>query len=263
MLGVALLRALPLGGVACEENRHRVEGRRREIGVPVLGSIVPRESEQLRTRGESLAKLLGKGRERRVVDAYRTEAVVREGDGDPACVGRRCADGRDRADLVDHSSQPPPAGVGILERQELVPRGQRRRARHQEMLQVVEVELAGRASSGLGADRCRRGGHCDSSSRSEKAWRMRRAFFTSCADTKGYSPYSRKLGWWWSRTNLTKAGAFVFQSSGNPSSFVKIVVMPVALNSAIASSVYLSKSVSKIPWYMKYVSPLMSNSTQR
>jgi len=48
-----------------------------------------------------------------------------------------------------------------------------------------------------------------------------------------------------------KAGAFVFQSFGNPSRFSKTVVMPVALKRAIASSVYLSKSVSKMPCYMK------------
>ena len=59
------------------------------------------------------------------------------------------------------------------------------------------------------------------------------------------------------------AGAFVFQSFGNPSSFSKMVLMPVCVNSATASSVYLSKSVSKMPWYMKYVSPPMSKSTQR
>jgi hypothetical protein len=39
--------------------------------------------------------------------------------------------------------------------------------------------------------------------------------------------------------------------------------MPVAPNKLTASSVYLSKSVSKIPWYMKYVTPAISNSTQR
>ena len=47
------------------------------------------------------------------------------------------------------------------------------------------------------------------------------------------------------------ASGLVFQSSGNPSRLVKTVVMPVALNSATASSVYLSKSVSKMPMYWK------------
>jgi hypothetical protein len=53
------------------------------------------------------------------------------------------------------------------------------------------------------------------------------------------------------------------QSEGNPSSFSKIVLIPVRVNSATASSVYLSKSVSKIPWYMKYLSWPMSNRTHR
>ena len=39
--------------------------------------------------------------------------------------------------------------------------------------------------------------------------------------------------------------------------------MPVAENNVTASSVYLSKSVSKMPWYMKWVSPLMGNNNQR
>ena len=45
------------------------------------------------------------------------------------------------------------------------------------------------------------------------------AFLISSALTYGYSPYSRKLGHWCSRTNLMNAGAFVFQSSGKPSRF--------------------------------------------
>jgi len=46
----------------------------------------------------------------------------------------------------------------------------------------------------------------------------------------------------------------VFQSSGKPSRFSKDVFRPILLNRATASSVYLSKSVSKMPWYMKYLS---------
>ena len=42
-------------------------------------------------------------------------------------------------------------------------------------------------------------------------------------------------------------GGFVFQSAGKPSSFSKIVLMPVLAKRATASSVYLSKSVSKMP----------------
>ena len=42
------------------------------------------------------------------------------------------------------------------------------------------------------------------------------AFLISAADTYGYSPHSRKLGHWCSRANLMNAGAFVFQSAGEP-----------------------------------------------
>src|SRR5438552_3157744 len=91
------------------------------------------------------------------------------------------------------------------------------------------------------------GGHCIWSSMVEKAAFSLRAFLISSALTYGYSPYSRKLGHWCSRTNLMNAGAFVFQSSGKPSRFTKTVVMPVAEKRATASSVYLSKSVSKMP----------------
>src|SRR5439155_7921784 len=53
-----------------------------------------------------------------------------------------------------------------------------------------------------------------------------RAFLISSADTYGYSPYSKKLGHWCSRTNLTNAGTLVFQSSGKPSRFSKTVFTP-------------------------------------
>jgi hypothetical protein len=75
------------------------------------------------------------------------------------------------------------------------------------------------------------------------------AFLISSALTYGHSLYSKKLGQWWSRTNVTDAGRLVFQSLGKPSRFSKTVSMPVAEKSATASSVYWSKSVSKMPWY--------------
>src|SRR5206468_10026837 len=81
---------------------------------------------------------------------------------------------------------------------------------------------------------------------SAKAALSFRAFLISSAVTNGYSPYSRKLGHWCSRKNLTNAGTLVFQSSGNPSRFSKVVFTPNFVNRATASSVYLSKSVSKI-----------------
>ena len=60
--------------------------------------------------------------------------------------------------------------------------------------------------------------------RRERLLELERLLDFGRADTYGYSPYSRKLGHWCSRTNLTNAGAFVFQSVGNPSRFSKIGV---------------------------------------
>src|SRR4051794_7554825 len=91
--------------------------------------------------------------------------------------------------------------------------------------------------------------YCIRSSMSEKAALSFRAFLISSALKNGYSPYSMKLGHWWSYINLTKAGAFVLQSVGKPSRFSKTVVRPVAAKIATASSVYLSKAVSKMPIY--------------
>ena len=68
--------------------------------------------------------------------------------------------------------------------------------------------------------------HCIWSSMLENAAFNFSAFLISSALTYGYSPYSRKLGHWCSRTNLMNAGAFVFQSSGKPSRFSKTVLMP-------------------------------------
>src|SRR4029077_16734721 len=89
--------------------------------------------------------------------------------------------------------------------------------------------------------------HCIWSSMLENAAFNVSAFLISSALTYGYSPYSKKLGHWCSRTNLMNAAAFVSQSSGKPSRFTKTVVMPVFEKRATASSVYLSKSVSKMP----------------
>src|SRR5215467_11954027 len=105
------------------------------------------------------------------------------------------------------------------------------------------------------------GPYCNWSSISDKALLILSAFLISSELTYGYSPYSMKLGHWWSRTNLTNASGVVFQSAGNPSRFSKTVLIPVLVNSAMASSVYLSKSVSKIPWYINRVS--LSNRIQR
>ena len=50
---------------------------------------------------------------------------------------------------------------------------------------------------------------------------------------------------------LDEGRGLVFQSAGNPSRFSNDVLRPIDEKMLTASSVYLSKSVSKTPWYMK------------
>src|ERR1043166_4829047 len=66
--------------------------------------------------------------------------------------------------------------------------------------------------------------HCIWSRATDKADLTFRAFLISSALTNGYSPYSRKLGHWCSRTNLTNASGLVFQSFGKPSRFSNTVL---------------------------------------
>src|SRR5262249_10099577 len=134
---------------------------------------------------------------------------------------------------------PGPAPGGIPKRQKLIPASEGRRTSQKNVLDVIEFEH----DSSLSAD------HCIWSSISPKAAFSLSAFLISSALTYGYSPYSIKLVRWCSRTNLMTARAFVLQSSGKPSRFSKTVSTPVEVKMAMASSEYLSKSVSKIPVY--------------
>src|SRR6476661_4203690 len=74
----------------------------------------------------------------------------------------------------------------------------------------------------------------------EKAALSFSAFLTSSAVTQGYSPYSKKLGKWCSRTNVTNESRFSFPSSRKPSRLVNTVLMPLWPNNCTASSVYSS-----------------------
>src|SRR5437867_7455877 len=138
--------------------------------------------------------------------------------------------------LLQNRRQPRPSSSSVAKRQDLVPVRNCRRPGQQDVLDVVELQHSRRFET-----------HCIWSSMFSKAALRRSAFLISRAPTYGYSPYSRKLGHWCSRTNLTNAGALVFQSSGNPSRFSKTVLTPYFPKRATASSVYLSKSVSKMP----------------
>src|SRR5262249_33177845 len=184
-----------------------------------------------RSRGHPLPKFLGECCKRGFVHAERPQAVPCEGHRHPAAV-RGAGRGERPASphAVDDPGEPGPALGRVTEGEESVPGRPRGGAGEQEVLDVVEV-----------------GHHWILSSMSEKACLSRSAFLISSAVTYGYSPYSRKLRHWCSRTNFMKAGALVFQSIGKPSRFSNTVLIPDCWKRAIASSVYLSKSVSKIP----------------
>src|SRR5438132_12495135 len=138
--------------------------------------------------------------------------------------------------LFKNRRQPRPSSSSVAKQQELVPARNCGRTGQENVLNVVELELTALHVN-----------YCIWSSASENAAFNLSAFLISRALTYGYSPYSRKVGHGCSRTSLTSAGAFVFQSSGSPSRFSKTVLMPYFEKRATASSVYLSKSVSKMP----------------
>ena len=98
---------------------------------------------------------------------------------------------------IQQFGQPRPAPGGIIEREELVAPHHRGRACEQDVLYIVEFEHYPCARF--------RVSYCIWSSMSENADLSRSAFLISSAVTYGYSPYSRKLGHWWSRTNLMNA----------------------------------------------------------
>ena len=183
------LSPLALGHVAGEEDDDRVQLRRRQSTIPRIRMGLAGDAQHHRACRHPLPELVGERRERCVVDADGAKSVPREGDRDPPRIGRVGADRRRRPHLVDQPRQPRLAGRRTVEVQELVPRGERRRARHEEMLDVVQLEAVGHRAS-----HARTFAYCDSSSIEVNASRIRNAFLISRAVTNGYSPYSRKLG---------------------------------------------------------------------
>ena len=76
--------ALALRDVARKEDDDRVEVGARQSAHPIVGMVVARVAEHLGAGDHALAELLGKGRQRSLVHAERTQAVPGEGHGDPA-----------------------------------------------------------------------------------------------------------------------------------------------------------------------------------
>src|SRR5262245_39726428 len=233
------LTASVFGGVASKENHDGMEVRAGQTSDPVVGMIRTGIANHLGPSDHPLFELVGKRRQRRLLHTQGTQAVPCKSNGDPALILLdRILGLRGRLRSLENCREPSPTPSGIPKRQKLVPASEGRRTSQKNVLDVIEFE-----HDLLSAD------HCIWSSISPKAAFSLSAFLISSALTYGYSPYSRKLGRWCSRTNLMKAGAFVFQSCGKPSRFSKTVSTPDAVKIAMASSVYLSKSVSKMPAY--------------
>src|SRR2546430_12772847 len=133
--------------------------------------------------------------------------------------------------LLQKRWQPRPSSSCVAKRQELVPARNCGRMGQENVLNVVELELAALHVN-----------YCIWSSASENAAFNLSAFLISRALTYGYSPYSRKLGQWWSRTNLTNDDGLVFQSFGKPSRFSRKVLMWTPLTVMTRISSYSSKS---------------------
>ena len=182
MLGSA---ALPFGGVAGKQYRNGVKVGPGEAAHPVVRMILSGVAEHLRAGDHSLPELLGKRGQRSFVHAQCAQAVPGEGHRHPAFVlVDRSLHRRGRLHLVCNRRQPGPSARGVAKRKEFVSPRECRRARQQDVLDVVEFKHA----MPLVVD------HCIWSSMLEKAALSISAFLISSALTKGYSPYSRKLG---------------------------------------------------------------------
>src|SRR5262245_12264320 len=132
--------ALALGHVTREEDDDRVQIGAREAAGPMIGAVRAGRADDLCPRRHALAKLLRKRGQRAVVHAHRAQSVPGERHSDPPRVTRSFSDGRGARDLLSNRGQPRLALARFVKAQELVAGGESRRARDQEMLDVVELE---------------------------------------------------------------------------------------------------------------------------
>jgi hypothetical protein len=135
---VLVTATVALGHVACEQHRDRVQALARQVADPVLRIVRAGQAEDVRARRHALPELLRERGQRSVVHAQRTQAVPGESQADPAGVQPSVADRLAGAHFREHAGQPRPAARDIGEAQELVARRERRRAREQEVLDVVQ-----------------------------------------------------------------------------------------------------------------------------
>src|SRR5262249_489761 len=91
-----------------------------------------------------------KRRQRRLLDAERTQAVPCKSNGDPALLLLDRIPGlRGRLRSLENRREPGPAPGGIPKRQKLVPAGEGRRASQKHVLDVIEFEHDGSPSGSL------------------------------------------------------------------------------------------------------------------
>src|SRR5262245_10249620 len=134
-----LAAPLPLRRVAREQDHDCMKFRTGEAAHPMIGMVRARIAQHLRARRHALAELLRKRRERRLVDAQRSQAVERKSDGDPSRVERISRRHRAAAaDAIDDPGEPRPSLIRLAEPEESVPRGERARSSQQEVLNVVQ-----------------------------------------------------------------------------------------------------------------------------
>ena len=181
MLGPA---ALPFGGVAGKQDRNGMKVGPGEAADPVVRMIWP-VSPSISARA-TMPCLNSSGNVAREASStpsarrpFQVKATVTQRLFLSTEAVHRCG----RLHRFQDCRQPGPSTRGVAKRKEFVSAGERRRARQQDVLDVVEFKHGMRLAV-----------HCIWSSMFENAALSFRAFLISSALTKGYSPYSRKLG---------------------------------------------------------------------
>ena len=117
-----------------------MEVRSGEATHPVIRMAGAGGAEDAGAGRHTLAELLGKGRERRLVDAERAKAVPRESDAYPSGVRLVGLEAFGGADFFEESLQPFATACGVLKGEEFVSGYERAWTPHQEMLNIVELK---------------------------------------------------------------------------------------------------------------------------
>ena len=231
---------LALGGIAGEQDRNGVKVRAREVVDPVSGSLAP-VSPSISARA-TMPCLNSSGNV--ASDASSTPSARRPFQVKATVTqrlllfdGLRMVFARTDCTLfknvADSHARPPAASA---KREKLVAAGQRRGAGQQDVLDVVELKHSMAAR-----------GHCIWSSMFENdAFSLQRFLDLVGAHERIFAVFEETRALVLAH-ELDEGRRVRLPVFGKPSRFSKTVLMPVAPKSATASSVYLSKSVSKMP----------------